>query len=307
MHVAICALTLHRPAGLRALLDALAALDQPAAAELEVIIVDNDANRSAEPIVTTAALAMPFPLRYVVEPRRGIAEGRNRAVTVALDGGADVVAFIDDDEVPSPSWLVELLRVQAVSGADVVTGPVRPVFDQPPPRWAVAGSFFERPRFATGTSLTYARTSNVLVSSTLLREPWPPFDERFGRSGGEDTHFFMRARLAGARIVWADEAVVDELVPASRVSAGWLVRRAYRRGNTLSLCLRDLRDSWPNRGRRVVRAGVEVLLGSARLVASVLGGRRFAIAGASQVAYGLGLASGLVGIRYEEYRTTHGG
>ena len=47
-----------------------------------------------------------------VEGRRGIPQARNAAVAVALER-ADFVAFIDDDEVPSPLWLAELLRLRA--------------------------------------------------------------------------------------------------------------------------------------------------------------------------------------------------
>ena len=37
-----------------------------------------------------------------------------------------------------------------------------------------------------------------------------------GLNGGDDTHFFTRAQMQGLSIVWADDAVVHETVPASR-------------------------------------------------------------------------------------------
>lgn len=306
MHVAICALTFRRPDGLAALLRGVASLVPVADASIELVIVDNDPEGSAEAVVEQHRADLTCAVHYVVESRRGIAQGRNRAAEVALGHRADLVAFIDDDEVPDPVWLVELLRVQDDTGADVVTGPVVPVFEDAPPKWVVAGGFFERPRFATGTRLTYARTSNVLIAASLLAEPTPPFDEAFGTTGGEDTHFFMRVRLAGAHIAWADEAIVSELVPSSRLSATWLTKRAYRRGNTLSLCLRDLRDSWPARVKRVGAACVQMLAGGGRTLVGVVGGRRWAVAGIAQVAYGVGLITGLFGLRYDEYRTIHG-
>jgi glycosyltransferase involved in cell wall biosynthesis len=66
---------------------------------------------------------MPWPLRYVVEPRRGLSFVRNRAISEARAARADFVAFLDDDEVATAPWLTELLRVQGRYAADVVTGP----------------------------------------------------------------------------------------------------------------------------------------------------------------------------------------
>lgn len=306
MHVAVCALTYHRPEGLASLLAALSRVCLPEGVTVSVVVVDNDPFGSGGPIVEEARGDLNLPLVYQVETRRGIAQARNAAVRAALSSGADLVAFIDDDEMPDPQWLLELLKVHEAAQADVVTGPVIPVFSETPPEWVEKGAFYDRPRFPTGARLTYARTSNVLIASHLLREPWPPFDERYGTTGGEDTHFFMRVRLGGARIVWADDAAVRETVPQSRVSVRWLVRRAYSRGNTLSLCLRDLQDSWPRRAKRVAAAVVEVLRGVGLLVASAFRGKATRVAGLQRVAYGAGLASGLVGSAYEEYSRTHG-
>jgi glycosyltransferase involved in cell wall biosynthesis len=44
----------------------------------------------------------PFPVFYVHEPRRGIAQARNAAMAKALEIGADWLAMIDDDEVADP-------------------------------------------------------------------------------------------------------------------------------------------------------------------------------------------------------------
>ncbi len=271
-----------------------------------MVVVDNDELGSGEPIVEKACLVSSLSLHYVIEPRRGIAQARNAAVATALTLQPDFVAFIDDDEMPDDNWLIELLKVQASENADVVTGPVIPVFSETPPSWVEQGKFYDRPRFATGTRLTYARTSNVLIAAHLLRDPWPPFDERYGITGGEDTHFFMRVRLGGAFIFWADEAVVRETVPISRISVRWLLNRAYSRGNTLSLCLRDLQDSWQRRAKRVVAAIVEVLSGGFFLAVSPIRGKAATVAALQKIAYGAGLASGLVGSTYEEYAQTHG-
>lgn len=301
--VAVCTITLHRPDGLRALLGGLAGLEDPdPPVDVCVVVVDNDPAGSARPIVE--AVDLRWPVRYAVEPTRGISFARNRAVALAPD--ADFVAFVDDDEVPHPRWLAELLDVQARTGADVVTGPVLPRFTEPPPAWALRGRFFERPRFPTGREIHYAYTGNVLIAGRLVRAHPDPFDVRFGLTGGEDTHFFLRARLEGARIVWADDAVVTETVPPSKVKVGWIAARAFRRGSTLSLCLRFLQDSPRRRIRRTTHGMLRMGLGMVTLLSGLARGRVAFVRGVQEVAFGLGLIAGLFGRSLEEYRTIHG-
>lgn len=303
--IAICAATLHRPVGLASLLKSLAQLEVPDHVDLITVIVDNDADGSASSVVESARADWPHAdLRYGIEAHRGIPFARNRAVSLARD--ADWVAFIDDDEVADPLWIVELLRVATQSEADVVTGRVVPAFEQEPPSWVINGDFFERRRFATGTRIQFARTSNALVAMKWFGESSTPFSEAMANNGGDDTHFFQRVRLGGGRIIWADEAVVIETVPVTRVQQRWLVQREYRRGNTLSLCLRDLEDSPRRRAKRCAAATVHAVSGVGLIASSVVRGRVALVRGTQRVAFSVGLMTGLTGHVYEEYATVHG-
>jgi GT2 family glycosyltransferase len=222
-------------------------------------------------------------------------------VAAALEEGADFVAFVDDDEVPTPRWLDELMRA-AGRGADVVTGPVVRHFEGDPPQWVRSGGFFLDPRRPTGTPVEFAATSNVLVARRVLEGVQPAFDLRFGLTGGEDTHFFLRAARAGYSIRWCDEAVVDELVPASRTRLGWILRRAYRLGNTWSRCERELGRSASVLAVRAGKALARMGLGAALLAASLGVRRHVAARGLWHIAFGAGNLTGLVGVRTYEYR-----
>ena len=238
-------------------------------------------------------------MEYVAEPQRGIARARNRAV--AACGDADFVAFVDDDELPEPDWLVSLSAVQAAARADVVVGRVEPAFDAPPPAWVLAGRYFERPRHATGQRMDWGITGNVLISRAVLDRYTPPFDERYNLSGGEDTHFFMRARDDGALIVSADDAVVFERIPPERTRWHWIMRREYRRGNTLSLCMRDLHPGLDRRARRIGQGLLRIVQGLL-LLAGAPFRRGFDLApGIHRMCFGFGLLTGLFGYRYEQY------
>jgi hypothetical protein len=134
------------------------------------------------------------------------------------------------------------------------------------------------------------------------------FDDRFALTGGEDLQFFRRARSLGARIVWADEASVEEWVPASRANLRWLLNRAYRGGTTLGQVDRDRPDVFIARPMRVLRGLGRVVQGAlltpVALVA--LRDRHVRLVRALQLIWrGTGMITGVLGRRYEEYRVTH--
>jgi succinoglycan biosynthesis protein ExoM len=303
--VAVCILTYRRPQGLQRLLDALQTLDIPDGRAVRIVVVDNDAARSAEKLVQAAAMTATVPFRYVNEPARSISIARNRAVTEA--GDVDFVAFIDDDEWPRPDWLAVLLASQRDTGADVVTGPVEPVFESPPPAWVTDGRFFERPRHRHDERIRYATTSNVLIRRTALDAVEGPFDPAFGMSGGEDTHLFAQMREAGCVLVWSDRAVVEELVPDSRVTTGWILRREYRRGQTLSLSLRARGAGRVRTVRRVINGAVQIGAGVAGAAVGLFRSRHHTVRGVHRMMFGAGMLTGLAGLRHLEYREVHGG
>jgi GT2 family glycosyltransferase len=300
--VVVGVITLRRPDGLAALLAGLAGLRfQNAAPDLNFVIVDNDPAGSARRICEAASETLPGPLLYVRENRRGLSFARNRAVAAAIDEGADYLAFVDDDEVPRPDWLDELLGVARVYGADVVAGRVLRRFEREPPEWVSRGGFFVDPRLHTGTHVRIASTSNVLVSSRVLTDMGAWFDPRFALTGGEDTHFFLRVSSAGYRLVWADDAVVEERVPPERTRLHWILRRAYRVANTWSLCERELSPGPRVLGLRAVKAVTRLVLGAGLLAAGAVAGRHVAARGLWQIAFGAGNLTGLFGLRFAEY------
>jgi succinoglycan biosynthesis protein ExoM len=309
--VALCVCTYGRPMGLRRLLESLLATVPPAIASpagqhhVRVIVVDNDPAEPNRQLAREIADRAPWPLDYVTEPRRGIPHARNAAVRACRDT-ADFVAWIDDDEVPMPGWLEALLAAQQETGADVVAGPVIPRFESPPAAWVEKGGFFERPRFPDRTQLTYAYTCNALVAFGVFELATPPFNESLGLSGADDTYLFRQAFLAGKKIVWADDALVIEFVPASRLRISWLLRRAYRRGNTLSVTLVGLEDSWHRRLKRVAHAGVSTIHGIWLILAASFAGRSALVRGLQRISFAAGLLTGLSGRAYAEYRDIHG-
>ena len=227
-HVAVCICTFKRPASLNRLLEELARQETGGAFTFSIVVADNDREQSGRPVVKAFGASAPISTVYCVEPEQNIARARNKALENAT---GDYIAFIDDDEFPTPEWLANLLKACLAHGVDGVLGPVKAHFEQTPPAWATKGRFFERQQHETGyrIDLKEARTGNVLFDRRILSGEPEIFRPQFG-TGGEDVDFFRRMMEKGRVFAWCNEAPVFETVPPRRCTRGYLVRRALLRG-----------------------------------------------------------------------------
>jgi glycosyltransferase involved in cell wall biosynthesis len=303
--VAICIAAYRRPQGLTRLLEGIGRqILNPPMPEVRIFVVDNDPEGSAARPCEAMGPLVPWPITYVHERDAGVSHARNCAVACA-QGWADYIAFLDDDEVPTPRWLEELLRTQRAFDADIVTGPVLSDFEVPIPKWLAQEPYFTRPRYPTGTRLGVARTGNVLIRAAVLPGE-RPFDHRFNLSGGEDTLLFLKLAEAGHAIVWADEAEVWESVPASRATIGWVLRRAFQVGNCWSLCELEMRRSPLARGVRLAKGLTRMLQGLLLLPGVLVLGRRAGLKALRYMSTGAGNTTGALGVRFRRYQPSNG-
>jgi glycosyltransferase involved in cell wall biosynthesis len=228
-HISVCICTFRRGTLLPNLFSHVESQRTDGLFTFDLVVVDNDNTRSAERAVQNFAASSRLNVTYCVEPEQNISLARNMAL---FQASGDLLAFIDDDEVPTTDWLYELFQTRAKYGVDGVLGPVVARFQEVPPQWITKGKFFDRPRRQTGIAVAWpeARTGNVLVAKGILGNLDPPFRPQFG-SGGEDVDFFRRLITSGRRFVWCDEAVAYEWVPPSRCTRRFLIGRALLRGS----------------------------------------------------------------------------
>lgn len=301
LSVAVCVLTYQRPDDLRQLLPML--LPQLAGSEFAatVIVVDNDPAGSAADIADTFGT----PVRYVHEPAPGIAAARNRALDEAAT--ADLLVFLDDDERPGDDWLELMVGTYLQHRPVGVVGPVISEYDVEPDAWVRAGRFFDRLRRPTGSRIEVAATNNLLLDVAVVRRAGVRFDVRFGLSGGSDTLFSRSLTRAAGLLVWCDEAVVVDRVPAARVTRSWVLHRAFRSGNSWSRTTVELAGSGTDRLRRRAQltgvAAVRLAGGGARcILGTLIGSMSLQARGARTLARGAGMAAGAIGYTYSEYR-----
>lgn len=227
-HISVCICTYKRPALLGRLLSKLQGQETEGLFEYSIVIVDNDRAQSARQTVESWVPQSKIPTKYYVESEQNIALARNKAVANAR---GEFIAFIDDDEVPSGKWLINLYKTCNKLHAGGVLGPVIPYYEIDPPKWVVKGNFYGRPSHQTGSVLhwTHTRTGNVLLRKDIFNENGNMFRPEFGM-GGEDRDFFRRVIGKGFRFVWCAEAPVYEAVSAQRCKRLFMLKRALLRG-----------------------------------------------------------------------------
>lgn len=262
MKVSVCICTYSRYALLQRLLESLKQAelkDLSPDATVDVIVIDNHPTAETAVLCRQLAATFPVPLRYVEEHERGISQARNRAAEVALAAGADFIAFIDDDDVPRPDWLRELLLQQRDTGVDLVFG----CWELAPgvPEWAFRSDIFksqahENDRHKKGSyGLPWmASTCNVLIGRDTLediRGQGAIFDLCLSHSGGEDKDFFIRALARGATMASASDSIVVRHHEPERYSARGLLKRGFKNGCSRMMKIRSHSGLWPSISRTV--------------------------------------------------------
>lgn len=270
---------------------------------VRVIVVDNDDKKSACDLVASYSQNSRFDYTYLTQPEQNISITRNCALDAA---NADYVALIDDDEVPDPMWIRNLVETAETHRAILVFGPVISNYAENISQWIIDGQFFEyRARYLTATkiSLMEMRTGNVLICGKLLRRSQARFDPRLGLSGGEDYDFFRRLVASGVDGIWCDEAPVHEWVPQNRATVEWLLKRAFRIGSVDGFSRR--------RSLKITRIFTALLkglalfiIGSFKAAFLCIFSKHRSVKAMQKLTLGLGLLYGVFFGPYSEYRNT---
>jgi glucosyl-dolichyl phosphate glucuronosyltransferase len=211
-------------------------VEQAGAGNVEVIVIDNGSTDH------TAAVVDTFPsVRYVHESRIGLCHARNRGWQEAR---ALVVAYLDDDAIPAPGWVVAIR--EAFAGGDsrlgCVGGPVLPDWEAPAPAWmspdvSRALAIIDWPgerRHLTDIAAEWLAGANMACRVDVLQEVGG-FHVALGRQGGrlisgEET--FMQRRLIerGYVCLYEPAMTVHHRVPKSRLVQSWFRERYFWQG-----------------------------------------------------------------------------
>ncbi len=294
----MCICTYKRPAMLALALKELISQVTHSRFSYEIVVVDNDVNRSAAAVIEQLRPQIYPNIIYACENEQNISLARNLCVRIAT---GNYIAFIDDDETPVTNWLYELYVTLIKFKADGVLGPVLPCFSRGAPKWLHQGNIFDRRRFSTGTQLNVrdTRTGNVLLTRSLFHESENWFDPAYGRTGGEDVDFFRRQIANGRQFVFCNEAVAYETIPPERWHVAFHLKKYLRIGTLNGERLRKFRAA------RIIGLLKTMVVIPVWLVVLLLlfpFGKHLWIRPALKLAYSLGCLAAACGISLIRYR-----
>jgi GT2 family glycosyltransferase len=297
----VCVPTFRRAKMLERTLRSLA--EQRTRVPFAIVVVDNDgAGCEGFAAATRFLNDAKLPGHVCIEPQQGNVYAINRAFATALVRypAARYFLMIDDDEIAEPDWLDTMVAAARDRRCDVVGGPVLSMFG------CIAGAHRRHPVFqpaysASGPVHMIFGSGNCLITRDAFARLGAFFDPYFNFLGGGDTEFFTRAKAAGLRFFWAQDAVVHEFVGPERVTATWILQRGLRIGAINYRIDRMRAQGLSARGKVLVKnAGVAAFAGYKALLLVLSRAPMLEALHPLVVALGRWLAA--VGIYPEQYR-----
>ena len=202
--VSIVIPTYARPERLHECLAALARQTMPADA-FEIVVVDDG---SPQPVVPPEAKSPVGPtIRIIRQQNTGPSAARNRGVAEAR---GELIAFTDDDCLPTPSWLESLVTTHrqcpdSLVGGVTFNGLADDLFATT--SQMIIDLVYEH--FNADEASAYFLTSNNILCSRATYSELGGFDTSFFRAGAEDRDFCDRWRASGRPLRLATAATIE--------------------------------------------------------------------------------------------------
>jgi glycosyltransferase involved in cell wall biosynthesis len=281
--------TRDRCSALAHLLESLASLDVPADLTWELVVVDNGSTDGTAALLDSYSARLPINRTY--EGQKGISRARNAGLRAAR---GDLLAFTDDDCIPSPDWLCALAKefdaepeLSGLGGRVELHDPRDfPITIRTSRAREALTRVFQLPALMVGCNMAFRRSAVDAIGD---------FDVTLGAGtpvgSAEDTDYLYRALLLGLRIEYVPTVLVAHNHGRRHIEEVAQLKRSYARGRgalltkylmradrAMACCayydlrwngvelLRALR-SWRS-PRSVVERGWHMLAGAARWVDS---------------------------------------
>lgn len=202
----------------------------------EIVVVDNNSQDD------TAAVVKQFqrswredvPLRYVFEPKQGLAYARQCGIEQAK--GA-LVGFLDDDNWPQDNWVSEAFKFgREYPQAGAYSGSIKGVFETPPDetvkpllRFLAVRDFGDAPRKFQVSRIELPPGAGLTVRKAAWLDCIPPTLVNITRSG-DDYEISLRMAKQGWEIWYNPKMEIGHFIPASRLKRDYLLKLTHLYG-----------------------------------------------------------------------------
>ena len=228
--IAVC--TCLRPKMLKNALLSVNIAALPENIKTEVLVIDNDKEESAKVVVDELRESLKYQIHYFVEGNRGISNARNRALVESVKLGASHILFFDDDELLTQNVILEHIKMyKNTPDAHIISGPTISKFEDYYPTYIRKHMLFKQNTTKkTGLERDRCASGNVFFPVSITENYGLKFDSQYIYMGGEDGDFFNRAVKLGFKIVWCNEAIIEEVVPPARANIPYILKKCYYNG-----------------------------------------------------------------------------
>jgi glucosyl-dolichyl phosphate glucuronosyltransferase len=242
----------------------LSALDRQTRLDFEVLVVDNNIRPEHSGIRSERR---SWQLFVIHEPRNGLQRARNAGVSASR--GA-FIAFLDDDGVPTPTWMEALIAGMERYDATAGGGSVRLKLLEPSPAWLgkEERALLSELRYHDRDIPRLPDDHYIVGANLCIRrkafEEFGLFDPAFDRTASSlkssgELEYTRRLQEHGRTVSFIAPACVEHYIDGSRLSERYFCTRAYWQGRSDAL----LETKWgrpASFGRRNASESVRALI-----------------------------------------------
>lgn len=233
----------------------------------EIIVVDNGSEDHTQQVVSDIQRQFD-QLRYLYEAKLGLSAARNAGVCQA---NGEIISFTDDDAIPTPQYVAELLSPYSDPAVTCVGGKIVAAWpDGTPPDWFcpryanVVGqtSFGQSPRLMRKGEFPFG--GNISFRKEVF-QALGGFDENLGKRGdnnvwGEEIDLCHKLQRRGAQFFYNPGAQIAHIVGRARATKRHFVESIFGKAVT------EGHQKLAHKGKIVF--AIYLLLKAARLVAA---------------------------------------
>ncbi|XSG86404.1 MAG: glycosyltransferase [Methylohalobius sp. ZOD2] len=265
MNLTILICTHNRPHLLARTLDYLNRANYPPQ-DCQILVVANACRDDTLSLLKTYQSKMRIPLKFLEESQPGKSHALNTGLA-SIDSG--IVAFVDDDHRVAPRYPMAIVDAfMKFPDTALVCGRILPDWTGDEPAWIHNNSFYPLyplpvPHYDQGPEERWICTKGPLPGGGNLALRKEVFDTIGGFSselgpkghdlgGSEDSEFVLRALKADFKLRYVPDMVQHHYVDLERLKLGYIIKKAYKRSQTVVRYRKTHRVPPPYLFRKVV-------------------------------------------------------